>query len=353
MAKYSLIEKKMEGELSVYTLKIDKEIFQKRKDKVFNRLAKEINITGFRPGKAPKAMVEARLGADLFEKTLNELLPEVAVEFFKEENIDFLGRIDYKVLKVSDAEGVEFSVSFIKYPEFKLPDFKKIKVDKEKVELSEEEIEEEMQNIFKYQESESEDKKDIAPKKQEKAKITDKKVESLGVGLKTVEELKNIVRKQLESRKENLVRSKQLEKVVAEAVEKAKITTPQTLVDQEVHRKEHEYVHRIEDLGLKLEDFLKTQKTSLEDLKKEWTAQAEKQIKSDLLLFEIAKVNELKVTNEEINAELGAITDEKLKKQYDSIEGRNYISSVILQQKSLAWIMKEAGILPEPVTDQK
>ena len=349
MANYSLIEKKMEGDLSVHTLKIDKDLFQKRKNKVFNKLAKEVKITGFRPGNAPKAMVEARLGADLFEKTLNELLPEITLEYFKVENVDFLGRIEYKVLKVSDAEGVEFSVSFIKYPEFKLPDFKKIKADKEKIELNDEEIEEELQNIFKYQES-AVDKKDITPKKQEKIKVTDEKVESLGVGLKTVEELKDLVRKQLELRKENLARSKQLEQIVAKAVEKAKINAPQTLVDQEIHRKEHEYVHRIEDLGLKLEDFLKTQKTTIEDLRADWKNQAEKQIKSDLLLFEIAKTNEIKVTNDEINAELTAITDEALKKQYDTMEGRNYISSVILQQKSLAWIMKESGILPE--TDQ-
>lgn len=343
MADYKFVEKKQENEITIITLKIDSDVFVARKDKVFKRLSKDIKVTGFRPGKAPKAMLEARLGADLYEQTLNELLPDITYEYVTAEKIEFLGRISYQVTKVSEAEGVEFTISFVTYPEIKLPDFKKIKVEKEKTELTEEEIEAELQNILKYKDAQS-GKADDKDKKEEKKDITDEEVEALGLGLKTVTDLKDLIRKQLESQKENIARSNQIQKVIDEAITKAKVSVPQIMVEQDVAKKEHEYKHRIEDLGLKLEDFLKTQKTTMEEMKKGWQEEAEKQIQTDLLLFEIAKSKELKVTNEEISAEIDAITDNKLKEQYDSLEGRNYVSSIILQQKAINWLAEEVGI---------
>jgi len=348
MANYKFLEKTQEEDYTVIKLKVESDVFVKRKDKIFNKLTKDMKITGFRPGKAPKPMLEARLGADLYENTLNDLLPEVTYEYLSEEKIDFLGRLNYEVIKVSDAEGVEYKIKFIKYPEIKLPKFSKIKVQDEKIELTEEEIDEELAKIFKYKEGKDE-KKDADKTKKE---ITDEEVKSLGVGLNTVAEIKDLIRKQLEIQKQNLAKNKQAQEVIDQAIEMSNINAPKSLLEGEVAKKEHDYSHRIEDLGLKLEDFLKSQKTTIEELRKGWQDEAEKQIKTDLLLFEIAKVNELKVQNEEVNAEINSITDEKLKKQYDSYDGRNYISGIILQQKAINWLMQETGINPKPAVEK-
>lgn len=348
MANYKFLEKTQEEDYTVIKLKVESDVFVKRKDKIFNKLTKDMKITGFRPGKAPKPMLEARLGGDLYENTLNDLLPEVTYEYLSEEKIDFLGRLNYEVIKVSDAEGVEYKIKFIKYPEIKLPKFSKIKVQDEKIELTEEEIDEELAKIFKYKEGKDE-KKDADKTKKE---ITDEEVKSLGVGLNTVAEIKDLIRKQLEIQKQNLAKNKQAQEVIDQAIEMSNINAPKSLLEGEVAKKEHDYSHRIEDLGLKLEDFLKSQKTTIEELRKGWQDEAEKQIKTDLLLFEIAKVNELKVQNEEVNAEINSITDEKLKKQYDSYDGRNYISGIILQQKAINWLMQETGINPKPAVEK-
>jgi trigger factor len=170
--------------------------------------------------------------------------------------------------------------------------------------------------------------------------------------LNTVAEIKDLIRKQLEIQKQNLAKNKQAQEVIDQAIEMSNIKAPKSLLDGEVAKKEHDYSHRIEDLGLKLEDFLKSQKTTIEELRKGWQDEAEKQIKTDLLLFEIAKVNELKVQNDEVVAEINSITDEKLKKQYDTYDGRNYISGIILQQKAINWLMQETGINPK-LAEQK
>lgn len=349
MSNFQLVEKKQDQDQVIITLKIDSKIFVARKEKVFTKLTKDMTITGFRPGKGPKAMLEARLGADLYEKTLNELLPEITYEYFTQEKIDFLGGIDYEVIKVSEAEGVEYRITFVKYPAITLPKFSKIKVEGEKVELSDEEVEVELNKIFKYKDdTSSKDKeslKESTPAK--KDEINDERVKELGVGLNSVAELKDLLRKQLLEQKQNLNTNNKVQKVLDEAIKLAKISAPEKLLDQEVSKKEHNYEHRIEQLGLKVEDFLKTQKTTIEEMRKGWRSEAEKQIQTDLLLFEIAKANQIKVENDEVNAEISALKDEKLKAQYDSYEGRTYVSGIILQQKSLNWLMKETGIIKE------
>ena len=212
----------------------------------------------------------------------------------------------------------------------------------------------ELEKIFKYKEegktAKSGELKESTPAKKEE--ITDQRVKSLGVGLNTVEELKNILRKQLMDQKKSLAVNKQVQEVIDKVIKDAKISAPAKLVDQEVHKKEHNYGHRIEQLGLKVEDFLKTQNKTLEELRKGWREEAERQIQTDLLLFEIAKVNKLKVENEEVTSEITAITDEKLKAQYDTYDGRAYVSGIILQQKALNWLMKETGITEKEVKEK-
>jgi len=352
MANYQFIEQKQEEDKTIIALKIENKLFVTRKDKVFNRLTKDMKITGFRPGKAPKAMLEARLGADLYERTLNELLPEVTYEYLSDEKIDFLGRINYEVTKVSDAEGVEYKITFVKYPEIKLPNFSKIKTEEEKVTLTDEEVEVELDKIFKLK-SEQSTGEDQKAKDKKTGKVTDEQVKSLGLGLSTVSELKDLLRKQLESQKKNIAVTKRIQEAIDKAIALTKIEAPKSLLALEVSRKEHDYTHRIEHLGLSLDDFLKSQSTTLEDLRKTWEEEARKQIQTDLLLFEIAKANKLKVTNEEVNAEILVITDEKLKQQYDNFEGRNYISGIILQQKAINWLSREAGIIKEESQEKK
>lgn len=342
-------------------IKIVKERFQEKKNKAFKRMSKNIKISGFRPGKAPKAMIEARLGPDLFEQALQDLLPEITLAVIENAGFDPLTRIEYEVKKVSEEDGVEFNAKFTKYPEIKLADFKKIKVEKEKSEVTKEEIDSEVDRILKvYNQqqaeiskednkgleplAEGEEKKDEGKEEQKTEEVkefTDEIVASLGLDLKTVEDLRKMIADQIEEQKQSRAESKKMQDIVAKAVELSKISAPASLVDQQVERKEQDYIARIEQIGLKLDDFLKTQKTSIEELRKTWKQESEEVIKSELLMYSIIKEQDLKIEAEEISKELASIQDPNLKKQYSSAEGQRYMANVILQQKALQWLQDE------------
>jgi len=322
--------------------------FKEEKNKVYKKLAKDIKITGFRAGKAPKTMIETRLGADLFEKTLNKLLPTITVEILVEEKIEPLSQIKYEVQKVSD-DGVEYKATFVMYPQIKLGNLKKIKVKKEKIEVSTKEIDTEKQRILDLynqqnatKSSDTKDKKKEGKKEVKKAtELTEDILKEMKIGITSIEELEKQITEQIKFEKNRTVEEKRTKDIVDEAIKLSKIKAPKTLVEQEIIRREKDYTTRIEQVGLKLEDFLKSQKTTLDDLKKTWTEESISRVASELLMYEIIKTQELKVSKEEIQAEIDRITDEKMKKDYDNINGRRTISTIILQQKAIKWLLGE------------
>ncbi len=317
------------------------------KEKVFNVLKKGVQIKGFRPGKAPRLSIEAKLGPKLYEETINRLIPEISQKVVDDEKLTILTRPQYEVKKISDVDGLEYVAKFGAIAPFDIPDLKKIKTKKEQIKITEKEIDEVLEDMLKRAnkkenaEAKSQKNKKESPKKEQKdkIKIDDEWVKSLKIPtIDSVTKLKDFIKKQLKHRKEGEVEEKYTAELLKELISLADFEIPEIVLDQAVDRREQDYRKRIEQLGLKFEDFLKTKKTTLEELKKEWRKEEEDKAKKEFLFLEIAERNKLKVSNEEVEKELSLIKDEKLKKQYSTEYGKRVIATVLLQQKVISWI---------------
>src|SRR5690606_17243718 len=121
-----------------------------------------------------------------------------------------------------------------------------------------------------------------------------------------------------------------------QAIELSKIPVPTKLLEEEIKRREKDYTQRIENLGIKLEDFLKAQNTDIEGLRKNWEQDARLIISSDLLFLNIARAHKQAVSDEEVAEEISKVQDADLKKEYSTQQCRNKIATVLLRQKSLA-----------------
>src|SRR5438445_11591862 len=65
--------------------------FERAIDAAFRKLAREVRIPGFRPGKAPRRLLEARLGTDVArEEALQDALPEYYVDAVNEHDVDVI-----------------------------------------------------------------------------------------------------------------------------------------------------------------------------------------------------------------------------------------------------------------------
>lgn len=348
------------------------------KEVVYKHLASTTQIAGFREGKAPRNLIEAKLGARLYEEAVNQIVPVITAEIMEEAKYEPLDYAQYGVKKISDTDGLVFTATFTVVPEVKLPDFKKLKAQIEEVKVEKKEVEELIASLKKeltakkpnehnhsheghdhsheghdHNHDHSHKEHDHADKKEQEATTTEADAEIDWAkelnqpDLKTEADVSAQLEKNLIERRTADAEDKFLTELVQEALELAKIESPKPLVDAQSLRKEAQYKQRIQNLGINLDDFLKAQNTDLETLRKSWKKEAEFQIGSDLLFINIAKQNEIKVAPEEVDAEVSKVDDPQLKADYSSASGRNYISSIILRQKALVKLRELAGKAPK------
>jgi FKBP-type peptidyl-prolyl cis-trans isomerase (trigger factor) len=351
MDKYTFKKEVKDSEITL-TINIHPEKFLETKNKIYNKLSQDVTIQGFRPGKAPKALIESHISEKVYNQTINSLIPEVTSEIFVKENINPLTQVSYEIVKMSDAEGVEYKAKYIEYPVIKLGDFSKIKVEKVEKPITDEEINKQMRNLVNYylksKKTESEkdlpakDKNDTkeSKKPEEEVVITDELVKSLNIGFENVENLKVQIKKEIGNINIKETENKWLNEVLVQAVKLSKIEAPKALVLDSVSSREKEYNKKLEELNLKLEEFLKVQNTTMDKLKSEWEEESKKKLATELLLLEIIKQNKITVSPEEIEKEIANVTDPQAKTNLSTEEGRKYLVTMLLQEKAIDWLKK-------------
>lgn len=126
-------------------IEVDGATFDAAVNKVYNKQKKKINIPGFRKGKAPRQIVEAMFGADVFyEDAIEEVYPEAYSEAIKQEGIK---PVAYPKLEIVEAgkNGLTFKALVTVRPEAKLGQYKGITAPKQVEAVTPEDVEREMQ----------------------------------------------------------------------------------------------------------------------------------------------------------------------------------------------------------------
>ena len=150
---------------------VDKEVFDKAVDKVYRKQVKKINVPGFRPGKAPRAMIEKMYGSGVFyEDAINDLIPENYTAACKEAGIDPVGQPEIDIVSI-DENGLVLSAIVPVKPECKLEGYKGLEVAKAVEPVSDEELDREINTIRERQSREIEVEDDAAAAMGDVAKI--------------------------------------------------------------------------------------------------------------------------------------------------------------------------------------
>lgn len=122
------------------TIDVDVETIKKTSDLVFERLSKNVKVAGFRPGKAPRHMIEKEIGQDrLNAEILDAVIPETYYEAVIKENLNPVGPPEVKLIKFVPTDGLTYEAIIEILPEIKLPDLTKVNIKREtpKVEVKE------------------------------------------------------------------------------------------------------------------------------------------------------------------------------------------------------------------------
>ncbi len=331
-------------------------------DQTLQRMAQEVEIAGFRKGTAPLPMVEQQLGQRLQDEVLKNAMPNFLIEALKGTDIIPIDYPQYSLLSFIKGQQLQFKAVVTNRPAVTVGDYKTIKVAKPQPKpVNEEEIQKVIDDLFKRYQARPGAQQ---PQSQANQPAGGGSINFQGgqqpisgaptstqpddefakaMGALSLSDLKEKIKKDLES---NVNYNSELDYEEAILQEVEKLTTvdlPEILIQDELNRMLVSLQRRVADMGMLLEDYLKGQGKTLEAIKTEWRPQAEKNVRMELGLADIARQENVTISDQELQAEVDKIQDARVKKQFEAQEPRLHLRHALRQTRTLDLLKKMVG----------
>ena len=117
-------------------------------EKVLNRLTSRAKLEGFRPGRAPKALVEARVGpAALREEVVESMVPQVVRQALEEKSIDPIDNPDVEVLELERGKPARLKATVSVMPEVTLGDASTLNAPLPSIEVTDAMLERRLEDV--------------------------------------------------------------------------------------------------------------------------------------------------------------------------------------------------------------
>ncbi|HSP39233.1 MAG TPA: trigger factor, partial [Frankiaceae bacterium] len=117
-------------------------------DKAYGALAGQVRIPGFRPGKVPARILDARLGrGTILSEVVNDAVPAKYGEAVTEANLAVLGQPEIEVTRIDDGDALAFTAEVDVRPEITLPSLEDVSITVDDVEVTEADIDEQVEAL--------------------------------------------------------------------------------------------------------------------------------------------------------------------------------------------------------------
>ncbi len=398
------------------TIEVEPEEMEKALDEAYHRLVKQLNIPGFRKGKAPRVLFERHVGKDHLEsEALDKLIPQLYQEALEKEEIAGIGQPDMEIVQ---KDPPIFKATIPMPPLVELGDYHSIRITPATIKITDENIDAGIENLRKAyatlepverevefedvvtvsvkatvenetvldregesfkvsRESEpapgfaeqlagmnSGDEKEFtlsfpddhpneklagkechykvsisAVKIETLPKMDDEFAKSLGMGVETIEQLREKMAKNMQASADRENRNKLESDVIEAVINQSKIEFPPLFTDQEIELLVNEQMMRMG--GIKLEDFLKYRGITIEEFNNELRPIAERRVRGSLVLGRVSTAENIKVTDAEIDAEIDqSIRDmgeqgEKIREVFNNPQARETVRDRLLTRNTL------------------
>lgn len=116
--------------------------------RAYKELAKQVRLPGFRPGKAPAKLLEARIGREaMLDQIVNDALPSRYGQAVAESDVQPLGRPNIEVTKKEYGQDLQFTAEVDIRPKISLPDLSALTVSVDPIEIGEDDVDAELQSL--------------------------------------------------------------------------------------------------------------------------------------------------------------------------------------------------------------
>lgn len=276
----SALAKTQDGGIQI-TFTIPFELVSVARGEALTEYAKEIEVPGFRKGKAPLEKVRERVPAgSLIEHTLSHLLPKALAEIINKERIRPAIYPKFELIKAEEGEAWEVRAVTCEVPIVNLGDYKRI--------IS--------------------------------GALRAKSIWTPGKGEKPKEPSK-------EEKEQEIIHA---------LLESVKVEIPKLLIDEEVNARLSNLLEKIERLGLTLDGYLASVGKTTDSLRGEYEIQAKNTIALDLILTTIAREEKIDTKETEVDAAIAAASgDPKVAERLNTPEQRRLVRGVLARRAAL------------------
>lgn len=132
----------LDGNRVKLSVEVDESEFDKAVDAAFRKLAREVKVPGFRPGKVPRRLIEARLGSDVArQEALRDALPDFYERALKEHEVEPIAPPEIDITSGKQDGPVAFDAVVEVMPEVRVVGYEGLRVVLPNLSISDEEVE--------------------------------------------------------------------------------------------------------------------------------------------------------------------------------------------------------------------
>lgn len=183
-------------------------------------------------------------------------------------------------------------------------------------------------------------------KKKEMPEINDELAKDVSE-FDTIDELRNSIREKQEEQNQTKAKYEMEDEVIKAVCEKAKVEIPSGMIELEIDRMAQDIETRLSYQGMKLEQYLQMMNKTMEDFRNENKKQAERTVKSRLVLEAVQKAENIEVTDEEIAEKIKEMAETYGRKEEevkDNPELVKYVGENLKAEKTVKFLVDSAKI---------
>ncbi len=259
--------KKIDSIKREISIEVDGDIVKNKFEDVFKKIGQEAKVPGFRPGHAPRDILEKHYASNIHEQVLKELIPDVYHEAVDKEGLNVIELPEISDVKL-DRTKLSFKAVVEVSPQINLGGYKGLKVNFKKVSVTADEI-----------------KRSIDSLKESRKVATLDDSFAKGLGYPNISELEQALEKQIFMQKENNERQRIEHEIIESITKDLDFKLPPSLINRQLQDLVRQAKVDLALRGLSREKIDDEEQALLSELEPE----AKKQVKVYLVLAEIAK----------------------------------------------------------------
>lgn len=167
----------------------------------------------------------------------------------------------------------------------------------------------------------------------------------------TLEEYKESIREKLKKEAKDREQIEIENKVIEKVIELSEMNIPEVMIDNQVQNEVGQFEYRLRMQGLDIKQYLELTNTTIEDFKEQIRPLADKKVRADLVLEEIGKVEELEITDKDIDGELERLAIEYNQEDIEKFKedmkkgDLGYLKSGIMRDKTIELLVKNSKFI--------